>query len=425
MAHDEKKEFTFINEQIKKKPFYKRKWFTQGTTAIVLALIFGTAAGVSFAVVRPWAEDQFGKPDEPTQIVVVQEESETTVPEETEPQPESESETEDSAEESDDKMSILEYKELYAQMKEVAGEASASVVTVNSYAAQTDWSNETYENMSETAGLIFRVDSSRLYVLTSSRFVQKAQQIVVTFPNGESTEASMRKQDTVTELAILEIPTKQIGKKTLESITAISIKGISSVEKGEPVIAVGSPMGYTDSMAFGMITSVTICQSVDSEYKVITTDIIGSDASYGILLNLDGNIVGIISQKLEPSTVENTISALSIADMNHLLETLVAGSPIPYTGITGKEVDVNAAEYLDMPYGIYVRQVETDSPAMYAGIQVADIITSVNGEPVNTVSQYENIIRNHRQGDVLSVMIRRKSIEGYAEMEMRMIVESR
>ena len=88
-------------------------------------------------------------------------------------------------------------------------------------------------------------------------------------------------------------------------------------------------------------------------------------------------------------------------------------------------MDVNAAEYLDMPYGIYVRQVETDSPAMYAGIQVADIITSVNGEPVNTVSQYENIIRNHRQGDVLSVMIRRKSIEGYAEMEMRMIVESR
>ena len=238
-------------------------------------------------------------------------------------------------------------------------------------------------------------------------------------------EATVRKQDTITELSILEIPTKEIRKETLDSITAISIKGISSVEKGEPVIAVGSPMGYTDSIAFGMITSVTTCQSVDSEYKVITTDIIGSGASYGILLNLDGNIVGIISQNFQPSTAKNTISALSISDMNYLLETLVAGSPISYTGIVGKEVDENTAEYLNMPYGIYVKQVETDSPAMYAGIQVADIITAVNGDQVKTVAEYEDIIRKHREGDVLSVTVCRRSMEGYAEMEMRIIVASR
>lgn len=357
MANDEKKEFTFINEQIKKKPFYKRKWFTQGSAAVALALIFGAAAGVSFAAVRPWAEEQFGRPDEATQIVVVQEESETISEKETERQSERESEMEDQTEEETEKISILEYKELYAQMKEVAGEASASLVTVNSYAVGTDWPNETYENMSETSGLIFRVDSGRLYVLTAGDFVKDAQKIVVTFPNGERMEATVRKQDTITELSILEIPTKEIRKETLDSITAISIKGISSVEKGEPVIAVGSPMGYTDSIAFGMITSVTTCQSVDSEYKVITTDIIGSGASYGILLNLDGNIVGIISQNFQPSTAKNTISALSISDMNYLLETLVAGSPISYTGIVGKEVDENTAEYLNMPYGIYVKQV--------------------------------------------------------------------
>ena len=425
MANDEKKEFTFINEQIKKKPFYKRKWFTQGSAAVALALIFGAAAGVSFAAVRPWAEEQFGRPDEATQIVVVQEESETISEKETERQSERESETEDQTEEETEKISILEYKELYAQMKEVAGEASASLVTVNSYAVGTDWPNETYENMSETSGLIFRVDSGRLYVLTAGDFVKDAQKIVVTFPNGESMEATVRKQDTITELSILEIPTKEIRKETLDSITAISIKGISSVEKGEPVIAVGSPMGYTDSIAFGMITSVTTCQSVDSEYKVITTDIIGSGASYGILLNLDGNIVGIISQNFQPSTAKNTISALSISDMNYLLETLVAGSPISYTGIVGKEVDENTAEYLNMPYGIYVKQVETDSPAMYAGIQVADIITAVNGDQVKTVAEYEYIIRKHREGDVLSVKVCRRSMEGYAEMEMRIIVASR
>lgn len=48
-----------------------------GAAAIALALIFGVAAGVMFAIVQPWASNQFGKPDEPTQIVMVQEETHT------------------------------------------------------------------------------------------------------------------------------------------------------------------------------------------------------------------------------------------------------------------------------------------------------------------------------------------------------------
>ena len=75
MGEDEKREFHFINEQIKKKPFYRHKWFIRGVAGIVLALIFGTAAGVMFAIVQPWASNQFGRPDEPTQIVMVQEET--------------------------------------------------------------------------------------------------------------------------------------------------------------------------------------------------------------------------------------------------------------------------------------------------------------------------------------------------------------
>ena len=106
-----------------------------------------------------------------------------------------------------------------------------------------DWFSESYENVTETSGLVFRVDSNWLYILTSSRFIKSAQQITVTFPGGEVADAAVRQQDTVTELAILEIPLKSIKESTIQSISAISIKGISSVEKGESVIAVGSPMG--------------------------------------------------------------------------------------------------------------------------------------------------------------------------------------
>lgn len=91
-----------------------------------------------------------------------------------------------------------------------------------------DWFSESYENVTETSGLVFRVDSNWLYILTSSRFIKSAQQITVTFPDGEVADAAVRRQDTVTELAILEIPLKSIKESTIQSISAIRSKGISA-----------------------------------------------------------------------------------------------------------------------------------------------------------------------------------------------------
>lgn len=429
MGENEKKEFHFINEQIKKKPFYRHKWFTRGVASIALALIFGVAAGVMFAIVQPWASNQFGKPDEPTQIVMVQEETHDQESDTKNGQTEQSSEdgkaeaqTHGSSDESD---AIDEYREHYDQMKNVVDAAENSLVKIKSYVAKMDWFSESYENVTETSGLVFRVDSNWLYILTSSRFIKSAQQITVTFPSGEIADAAVRRQDTVTELAILEIPVKSIKESTIQSISAISIKGISSVEKGEPVIAVGSPMGYTDSINYGMITSIAQCEDVDGEYKVIATDMPASDLSYGFLLNLDGNMVGIVAQKFKQTGAADTLVALGISDISYLLETLAAGRSLPYTGVVGKSVSADVAEHFNVPYGIYVKKVNTDSPAMYAGLQAADVITEINGEQIGSMSEYESILRKYQEGDTLKIKVRRKSIDGYADVELKLVMGAR
>ena len=386
------------------------------------------AAGVMFAIVQPWASNQFGKPDEPTQIVMVQEETHTQETEtgQTEQKADDEKETakgrKKNSKETD---AIEEYRMHYDQMKNVVDSAENSLVKIKSYVAKMDWFSESYENVTETSGLVFRVDSNWLYILTSSRFIKSAQQITVTFPGGEVADAAVRQQDTVTELAILEIPLKSIKESTIQSISAISIKGISSVEKGEPVIAVGSPMGYTDSINYGMITSITECEDVDGEYKVIATDMAASDMSYGFLLNLDGNMVGIVAQKFKQTGAADTLTALGISDISYLLEMLAAGRSLPYTGVVGKSVSADVAEHFSVPYGIYVKKVNTDSPAMYAGIQAADVITEINGESVGSMSEYEDILRKYQEGDTLKIKVRRKSIGGYADIEMKLVMGAR
>lgn len=443
MAQNEKKEFVFINEQIKKKPVYRRRWFIRTVTGMLLSIAFGAAAGVAYSVVRPWAEVQFGQPEEPTQIVVVQKETESEsrrenigetesdAEEQSINEPESgsetmaESETVDGGNTDVSALDIQDYKNVYEQMRTIASEAAACIVKVNVYTTDTDWFNGVYENISETSGLILRMDRNLIYVLTYEKAVQNASQISVTFPNGERADASVRKMDDVTEMAVLEISRDSIERSTRKSIETVTMKGVSTVEKGEPVIAVGSPLGYADSLAYGMITSVTMGESMDSEYGVISTDISGSDQSYGILLNLDGDIVGVISQKFEQNPGQDTVSALRISDLSELLDTLIADAPISFIGIVGREVDTDAAQRFAMPYGIYIKEVEPDSPAMYVGVQTADILTAVDGESIRTVRDYIERLRDCRQGEVLRLSLRRKSMDGYVEVEVEVTVGTR
>lgn len=118
MSEKGQREFDFMSEQLKKKPFYKMRWFRKGIGACALAILFGAAAGITFSVVQPWAKKQFGEPEDPAQVIVVREETET---EETEaPQTETaETEAPHTVIERKD-LEISDYKMLYRKMAQVA-----------------------------------------------------------------------------------------------------------------------------------------------------------------------------------------------------------------------------------------------------------------------------------------------------------------
>ena len=168
MPEKERKEFTFMSEQLKKKPFYKKKWFIRGCQAVALAVIFGAVAGFTFAAVMPWAEKQFGEPDDPAQIVIVQDETEsetqsetqTETPRETQTETETQTESETAPVKKEEtiiqkkELDISDYKQLYWKMASVAEEAATSIVTVTGESSNEDWFNEVIENHVQASGLM-------------------------------------------------------------------------------------------------------------------------------------------------------------------------------------------------------------------------------------------------------------------------------
>ena len=116
-------------------------------------------------------------------------------------------------------------------------------------------------------------------------------------------------------------------------------------------MALGSPMGYSDSMAFGMLTSVSNEVSAwDSDYTLLTTDIVGTKEGSGVLLNLDGEIIGVILQSYSGGS--NMVTCVGVSEIAGLMETLSNNKDRPYIGIRGQAVTEEIADKTGIPVGI-------------------------------------------------------------------------
>ncbi|MEE0418704.1 MAG: S1C family serine protease [Lachnospiraceae bacterium] len=433
MPEKERKEFTFMSEQLKKKPFYKKKWFIRGCQAVALAVIFGAVAGFTFAAVMPWAEKQFGEPDDPAQIVIVQDETEsetqsetqTETPRETQTETETQTESETAPVKKEEtiiqkkELDISDYKQLYWKMASVAEEAATSIVTVTGESSNEDWFNEVIENHVQASGLMIEKNRQELFILTEKRTIEGADRIIVTFSNGTTAEATLVKQDSASGMAVVKVPLVYLDDETKKTIHKANLGDSYVVKQGDPVIALGSPVGNSNSISFGMITSAVPISTVDQEYEVLTTDIIGSSQGSGILVNLDGKIIGIIAQTFRQGSDQITLSALALSDIRELIQALANNEEWTYMGITGKEITETISKDQDMPCGIYIKGVAADSPAMYAGIKVGiDILVSIGGEPVRTMEEYVEELQKHRPDEIVMVGLKRSTLDGYVDMEV-------
>ena len=426
MPNEEKREFTFISEQIKKKPFYRKKWFTHSMAGIGLAVLFGGTAGITFAMAKPWAERQFGDPGALNSIVIDQEEQEpeTQTREEFREEGGQKTGQEPGTVVEKKEQELSDYQTLYQKLYQVGNSVADSLVTVIAKSSDMGWTNELDESQVQASGLIFAENSQNYYILTETSVLTGAARIVGRFCDRTAANGVIQKQDPVTGSAVVTVSAANIQKKTKDAISIAELGSSLNAGQGTPVISVGSSQASGSSMAFGMITSVTNTAAVDSEYTVLTTDIIGNAQSSGILVDLEGNIIGIISRNVGQSMYAGTVTALGISDMKYIMEAMSNDEAIPYLGITGYEISESVSRQNAVPQGLYISEVDADSPAMYAGLQVGiDILTEIQGEAIRTMKDYVTQLRKYEPGQSLRLKVKRRGIDVYVDLEVEVTLE--
>lgn len=416
----------FMREKIKQKPVNKRKLLRRTVITVVMAVVFGMVACVTFLILEPVISNRLYPEEEPQEVVfpeeTVMEEmnpEDMLVNDEVEEEPEPvEVELEDEQIEellSQVKFGLEDYQSVYNELMKLAEKANRAVVTVTGVTSDVDWFNNIYENVASASGLIVANNNKAMLVLVSAGTLNGADTIEVTFCDQTQAQAEIVQKDAATGLAILSVPLTSISEETMEVIEIAQLGSSSTYNLlGTPVIALGSPLGTSGSVCYGVVTSAgTVIDKPDASYQKIMTDIYGSRNATGVLINLKGMVIGIIDNMNTSNDMGNLLTAYGITELKRTIEQMSNDKERAYLGIHGADVPKEALEDpdMDIPPGTYIREIEIDSPAMQAGIQSGDVVIQAGLTPVETYNELLNVIRGAEPEEVMTFTLMRQGHE--------------
>lgn len=414
----------FLRETIKQKPVNKKKLLRRTLITVAMAVVFGLVASFTFLVLEPVISNRL-YPEEEAEEVRFPEETETEemkpedmlVEEDIEPTVEivqvglEDEQIEELL--SQVQFGLSDYQLLYEEMARQARKASRSVVTVTSVVSDVDWFNDIYENEASASGIIVANNGKSLLILVSAGNLNDADSIIVTFYDQTKINAELVQKDVDTELAILSVPLMDIEEETMDVIS-IATLGSSNNNNlvGTPVMALGSPMGTSGSVCYGVVTSAgAVVDQVDSAYKMITTDIYGSRNATGVLFNMDGMVIGIIDNIDTSNDMGNLLTAYGITELKKTIEKMSNDRARAYLGIHGVDMPREAGVELGTLEGAYVKGIEMDSPAMAAGIQNGDVIIRANETTITSYSRLLDVLYDSNPEDTVEFVLMRQGRE--------------
>ncbi len=411
MSEEEKKasEYSFIQETIKQKPFYQNRTVRRIALSAVSGIVFAVTALAVWAFALPRLMPEEEEP-EVQQIEIPEEEPEA---------PEEDEEESTVYITETISMELEDYKSQYQKLIQLGTQAEKSLVTISAMTVDTDWFDEAYVSRSSVSGMLIGDNGLEILVLTEYQAVREGEELQVTFFDHTTAPGSLKKYDKNTGLAIVSVNLSDVSEATRGIILYADLGSSKALRSGEPVIAVGRPLGSSASLLFGNLTSVSQTASLfDGSYNVLTTDMAKAENSSGVLVDWNGRIVGIIQGQCMVSGQENTIQAYGISDLKQLIELLSNNQEIVYMGITGADVTTSISEAQGIPVGVYVSEVAMDSPAMEGGMQPGDIITGISGQPVTNLKDVMSILMKCSNGQTVQVLCQRADKDDYQQMEL-------
>lgn len=286
-------------------------------------------------------------------------------------------------------------KDSATSVADMVEDASKGIVGITSMQAQQNpfGRNNSQSVPSGTgSGVIFQKDGDKAYIVTNNHVIENANEVEISLYNGEKTMAKLIGTDPLTDLAVLEIDSKNVE-------AVLQFGDSESLRPGDQVFAIGNPLGLdlSRTVTSGIVSAKDRSISVDTsagswELNVIQTDAaINPGNSGGALLNSQGQVIGINSLKIANSGVEGLGFAIPSNDVVPIINSLIENGKIerPFIGIGLADLgEIPRMYYADLPEnikeGVIVTSVAQNSAAEKAGMKMTDVIVKINDTEVTS-----------------------------------------
>lgn len=266
--------------------------------------------------------------------------------------------------------------------------------------------NRYREQIVHGTGVIVKANGE---ILTNAHVVKDMERIVVVLSDGNGYEASLNCIDEETDLALIKI--NKFGLKPVRFAKE------EDLVIGETAIAIGTPVSFSlrNSASIGIISGVN--RSIDSSYRLIQTDAaINPGNSGGPLVNLKGEVVGINSSKFAAEGIEGMGFSIPVSTINYVLKHFESSGRVirPKLGANFEE-DWAARVGLPTNSGLSIIGIGKNSAAEKSGLQVGDVLISINNTNVNTLVDYNEEMKKYIPTNKISLKIKRAGNEKVIE----------
>ena len=282
--------------------------------------------------------------------------------------------------------------------------ASKSVVGISNI--QQGYFSSQSQEAGSGSGVIYKVEKGKTFIVTNAHVVEGANSLEVTMQDGEKRDAQLVGTDLWTDLAVISMESKN-------NETVAALGNSDSLKQGEPVIAIGNPLGlrFSGSVTEGIISGLNRTVPVDVNEDSVTdwnAEVLQTDAainpgnSGGALVNMNGDVIGINSMKISENAVEGIGLSIPINSVKPIIYDLEQFGNVkrPYMG-TGLQSINEISTYdqqqtlglpKDVNEGVVVTNIEKDSPAERGGLKTYDVIFEIKGEKITDLPTLRKVL---------------------------------
>jgi putative serine protease PepD len=241
-------------------------------------------------------------------------------------------------------------------------------------------------------------------IITADHVVDGATSIKVRFSDGSTAKATLVGTDSSTDTAVIKVSVPA------DKLTPLVLADSSSVVPGQPVVAIGSPFGYSESITAGIVSAVDRTIKAPNGYSISNT--IQTDAainhgnSGGPLIDESGRVIGTnvqiaVDDQAGGSANAGVGFAVPSSTVKSVADDLIAGRVVKHAYL-GVAVGDNPAGG-----GAKIGTVRAGSPAETAGLKVGDIVTAVDGKAIADANDLTAAVGEHAPGDTLQITVER------------------